>query len=98
MEERGAGPASQLKMLTVLSSVFSAAVEWKRIPVNPVAQVSKPQATPKRMAHPSPPVVVEHIALRMRRRKTKDESGNRALADACFIFLMSYGGLRPGEA
>jgi integrase len=98
MDKRGAGPASQLKMLTVLSAVFSAAVAWKRIPVNPVAQVKKPKATPKRIPHPFPPMVVERIALRMSRRTTKDESGNRALADACFIYLMSYGGLRPGEA
>lgn len=98
MAKRGAGPASHLKMLTVLSAVFSVAAEWKRIPLNPVAKVKKPKATPKRIPHPFPPMVVERIALRMRRRATKDESGNRALADACFIYLMSYGGLRPGEA
>jgi integrase len=98
MEERGAGPASQRKMLTVLSAVFAVLVEWKRAPVNPVAHVKKPEATPKRIPHPFPPMVVERIRLKLRRRTTKDESGVRALADACLVCLMAYAGLRPGEA
>jgi integrase len=43
-------------------------------------------------------MVVERIRLQMRRRATKDATGARGLADACLVVLMSYAGLRPGEA
>ena len=98
MRERGVGPAAQRKVLVVMSAVLTAAVEWKKIATNPVWRMRKPPGTRQRHPHPFPPVVVERIRLRMSRRETKDASGVRATADACFVSLMSYAGLRPGEA
>ena len=98
MRERGVGTAAQRKVLVVMSAVLTAAVEWKKIPTNPVWRMRKPPGTRQRHPHPFPPVVVERIRLRMARRETKDASGVRATADACLVSLMSYAGLRPGEA
>ena len=98
MDERGVGTASQRKVLVVMSAVFSATVEWKKVGVNPVLAVPKPSGTRKRIPAPLPPMVVERIILQMRRRKPKDAAGVRPIADACFVELMAYGGLRPGEA
>jgi integrase len=98
MRERGVGPAAQRKVLVVISAVLTLAVELKKIPTNPVWRMRKPPGTRQRIPRPFPPVVVERIRLRMARRETKDSSGARAAADACLVTLMSYAGLRPGEA
>ncbi|HEX4806839.1 MAG TPA: site-specific integrase [Conexibacter sp.] len=98
MRARNIGNASQRKVLVVMSSVFAAAVQWKKVGINPVLAVPKPAGTRKRIPHPFPPVVIERIRTRMRGRKTKDRSGARAIADACLVVLMAYAGLRPGEA
>jgi integrase len=98
MRERGVGPASQRKVLVVLSAVLTEHVRWKKIATNPLWRMRKPPGTRQRHPHPFPPVVVERIRLRMARRVTKDSSGVRATADACLVTLMSYAGLRPGEA
>lgn len=52
MKERGVGPSSQRKTLVVLSAVLTAAVEWKKIPTNPVWRMRKPPGT--RQRHPIP--------------------------------------------
>jgi integrase len=98
MRERGVGAAAQRKVLVVMSAVLTACVDWKKISVNPVLRMRKPSATRQRHPHPFPPVVVERIRRRMARRETMDPSGVRATADACLVTLMSYAGLRPGEA
>jgi integrase len=97
MRERNVGNAAQRKVLVVISAVLSAAVEWNRIPTNPVWRMRKPSTARQRYPRPFPPLVVERIRLRMIRRNTKDD-GRRALADACLVSVMSYAGLRPGEA
>ena len=98
MRERGVGNAAQRKVLVVMSAVLTAAVDWKKITTNPLWRMRKPPTTRQRHPHPFPPVVVERIRLRMTRRDTKDRTGIRPIADACFVTLMSYAGLRPGEA
>jgi integrase len=98
MRERGVGPAAQRKTLVVLSAVLSAAVQWKKIPTNPVWRMPKPPTARQRHPHPFPPLVVERIRLRMQRRETRDEAGARGHGDAVLVCLMSYAGLRPGEA
>lgn len=97
MRERGVGPAAQRKALVVLSAV-TAAVQWKKIPTNPVWRMPKPPGTPQRVARPFPPLIVERIRLRMSRRKTRQVDDMRPFGDACLVSLMSYAGLRPGEA
>jgi integrase len=98
MRERGVGNESQRKVLIVMSSVFRAAVRWQKVSANPVLAVPKPSGTPTRIPHPFPPIVIERIRLQMLRRKTRDATGARELADACLVALMAYAGLRPGEA
>jgi integrase len=98
MRERGVGDAAQRKVLVVLSAVLTAAVGWKKIATNPVWRLRKPPGTRQRNPHPFPPVVIERIRLRVQRRATKDATKARALGDACFVSLMAYAGLRPGEA
>ena len=98
MRERAVGNAAQRKVLVVMSAVLTAAVDWKKIQTNPLWRMRKPPGTRQRHPHPFPPIVIERIRLRLARRATKDASGVRAAADACFVLLMSYGGLRPGEA
>lgn len=49
MRERGIGPAAQRKVLVVLSAVLTAAVQWKKIPTNPVWRMPKPPATRQRV-------------------------------------------------
>jgi integrase len=98
MRERGVGDETQRKVMIVMSSVFKAAKRWKKVSENPVREVPKPRAARKRTPSPLPPMVVERIRLQMRRRKTRDPSGARAIADACLVTLMAYAGLRPGEA
>lgn len=97
MRERGVGPAAQRKALVVLSAVLTAAVQWKKIPTNPVWRMPKPPGTPQRVPHPFPPLLVERIKLRLSRRQTKT-GPLRAMGDACLVSLLSYAGLRPGEA
>jgi integrase len=98
MRERGVGPASQRRVLVVISAVLHECVRWKKIPSNPMLGMRKPPVTRQRHPRPFPPVVVERIRMRMARRATMDASGARASGDACFVTLMSYAGLRPGEA
>lgn len=98
MREDGVGNAAQRKVLVVLSAVFTAAVDWKRVATNPVLPMRKPPSTRARYPRPFPPLVVERIRLRMMRRSTMDADGVRPFADSCLVSLMSYCGLRPGEA
>jgi integrase len=98
MRKRSVGNASQRRVLAVLSSVMSAAVRWKKIPINPVLSVEKPPKSRKRIPHPMPPMVIERIRLRMLRRATLDPTNARNHEDACLVGLMSYAGMRPGEA
>ena len=72
MRERGIGNAAQRKVLVVMSAVLTAAVDWKKITTNPLWRMRKPPTTRQRHPHPFPPVVVERIRLRMKRRETKD--------------------------
>jgi integrase len=98
MRERDVGPAAQRKTLIVLSAVLSACVRWRRIPSNPVWGMPKPSSKPQRIPHPFPPLVIERIRLRMERRATRDPESPRGRGDACMVSLLSYAGLRPGEA
>lgn len=53
MRARGVGPASQRRVLKVISAVLTAAVGWKKINVNPIASVPKPSAVRERNPRPS---------------------------------------------
>ena len=98
MRARGVGRAAQRKVLVVISAVLTSAVEWRKLPTNPVWGLRKPPSTRERHPRPFPPLLVERIRLQMLRRETKDPSSRRNLRDASLVCILSYGGLRPGEA
>ena len=98
MRERGIGPAAQRKVLVVLSAVLTAAVQWKKIPTNPVWRMPKPPGTRQRVPHPFPPLLVEAIKYRIDNRPTKRPFRISPSLDSCLISVLSYAGLRPGEA
>jgi integrase len=98
LRARSVGPAAQRKALVVLSAVLTAAVQWKRIPTNPVLRMPKPPTARQRIPRPFPALVIERIRLRMQRRRTNPPDDVRVFGDACLVSLMSYAGLRPGEA
>lgn len=97
MRARGVGPAAQRKTLVVLSAVLTAAVQWKKIPTNPVWRMPKPPGTRQRVPHPFPPLLVERIKQRMDKARSR---GDIVLptADSCLVSILSYAGLRPGGA
>jgi integrase len=98
MRARGVGRAAQRKVLVVISAVLTSAVEWRKIAANPVWGLRKPASTPQRHARPFPPLLIERIRLQLLRRETKDSSSRRNLRDSCLVSIVSYAGLRPGEA
>lgn len=98
MRERGVGPAAQRKTLVVLSAVLSAAVQWKKIPTNPVWRMPKPSAGRQRIPHPFPPLLVERIKQALDKRRAKNPRFVLPTADSALVTLLSYAGLRPGEA
>ena len=98
MRERDVGPAAQRKVLAVISAVLTACVQWRMIGTNPVWQIPKPPAARQRIPHPFPPIVIERIRLRMLRRHVRGRPPVGSIADATLVSLISYAGLRPGEA
>jgi integrase len=98
MRARGVGRAAQRKVLVVISAVLTSAVEWRKLPANPVWGLRKPPSTRERHARPFPPLLVERIRLQLLRRETKDSSSRRNLRDSSLVCILSYAGLRPGEA
>jgi integrase len=83
----GRGDASVRKVLSLLQSILQRAVEWQRIPVNPVKAVKKPSAKKaSRTTAPAPQTIEElRSSLKSKRDKT-------------LVSLMAYASLRPGEA
>jgi integrase len=83
----GVGEQAVRKSLAVLSAVLSKAVEWNRIPNNPVATVRLPSPKRAREIVALSPESIEAIKATM-----------PAEADRRLVSLMGYEGLRPGEA
>jgi integrase len=86
MAAAGVGPASRRKALALLGSIVQRAVEWGRIPTNPVRTVRLPAARPAREVRPLAPATVEAM---------RAVCGPR---DATLISILAYAGLRPQEA
>jgi hypothetical protein len=61
----GVGAATRRKVLMVLGSVLQRAVEWGRIPSNPVRLIRKPTAKRERAVRPWAPAVVEAVRARL---------------------------------
>ncbi len=98
LEDEGVGPAAIRKTLTVLSAVMTFCVKQNKIASNPVLVAEKPPAKPKRHAKAFPPLVIEQIRYRLGTRSAKRRNAARPMGEACFVSVLSYAGLRPGEA
>jgi integrase len=86
----GVGSAMRRKILALVGVVVQRAVEWERIPSNPIRAVRKPPARAKRRVRPIPPATVEKMrALLLAEGRQRD---------AALLCLLAYAGLRPGEA
>jgi integrase len=82
----GAGPSAVRKALTLLGSVLQRAAESGRIASNPARFVRKAPLPRRAEVRPLAPVTVE---------KMRAASSPR---DATLLAVLSYAGLRPGEA
>jgi integrase len=88
LTQRGVGPETIRRTLTMLQGVFARAVEWDYLETNPVARVRKPRTTRRRLVRPLAPLTVERI---------RDQLGLGS-ANAALVSVLAYAGLRPGEA
>lgn len=83
----GVGDPTIKRTLTVLSAVLGKAVEWNRIPSNPVATVRKPSGRRSKPVCTLVPEVVERLRVVMPSER-----------DRRLVSVLAYSGLRPGEA
>lgn len=82
--ERGAPTVR--KLLSVLQGILARAVEWGRLPANPVLAVRKP-AAPRR-----------HQVVVTGRDDVEALAGRLGGQSSLLVRLVAYAGLRPGEA
>jgi hypothetical protein len=85
LQRAGVGANTRHKALTFLSGVLRTAVEWGRVPTNPVRDVRKPTVRRQRPVRPLSPEQVE--ALR----------GELDPVSASYVGVLAYAGPRPGE-
>lgn len=85
LQKAGVGANTRHKALTFLSGVLRTAVEWGRIPANPVRDVRKPTVRRKRPVRPLAPEQVEAL------RSELDPLSAR------YVSVLAYSGPRPGE-
>lgn len=92
LEAEGLGQPTIYRALALLQGVLQRAVEWRRIPQNPVRLVRKPQVRRLREVRPLPPVTVEQLRFAA---SATTVHGDR---DSTLICVLPYAGLRPQEA
>lgn len=78
---------TKLRLLSILQGIMERAVEWGRIPQNPVKVVRKPDQRRQRTPRPLSPAEVEHLRMRLGSER-----------DRTLVSILAYGGLRPAEA
>ena len=84
------GPEAIRYALVILQSALQRAVEWQRIPSNPVRNIRKPRSADKREAIVLTPDTIESMRARL--------LAVGKVRDATLITVLAYAGLRPGEA
>jgi integrase len=90
LEDAGVGAASVRKTMTMLQSMLRVAVEWQRIPTNPVKATRKPSLTARRAVRPIAPETVEQLREWLLAHCTP--------RDAVLVSVLAYAGVRPQEA
>jgi integrase len=90
MEAAGIGPAAVRKALMLLQGIFTYAVRWGHLQINPMVAVAKPSGKRRRAVAPPSPAMIEAMRTHLR--------SEGRLLDATLITVLAYAGLRPGEA
>jgi site-specific recombinase XerC len=90
LERDGVGQETIRRTLVLLQSIFARAVEWQRVPSNPVRAVRKPRTQHRRAVLPLAPASIEAI------RGHLLDHGHRD--GATLVSLLRYAGLRPEQA
>lgn len=85
LERDGVGKPTIRRSLAMLQGVMQRAVEWGRIPANPVKAVAKPSAPRDKAIRPLTPADVERLRSHLDQR------------DATIVSLLAYSGPRPAE-
>ncbi len=103
LEEAGVGDPTQIKAISILSSVLREAARRPRITgvkVNPVALLEKPSGKRRRRPRVWGPVVVERVRyqLLVNSKRIGEQKQLAALRDALLVSFMAMTGCRPGEA
>ncbi len=82
----GVGEQSIRKTLALMQTIMERAVRYGRIAANPVKAVKKPKAARSKSVRPISPESVEAVRAKL------------GGANAVFVSVLAYAGLRPGEA
>jgi integrase len=90
LEAERVGIEAIRKTMTMLRGVMQRAVEWGRVPSNPVKSTRKPPKPPRPAVQAIPPSLVETMRARLL------EQGR--VRDAALLSALAYAGLRPQEA
>jgi integrase len=103
LEEAGVGAPTQIKAMTILSSIFREAARRPRatgVKVNPVVLLDKPSAKRRRRPRVWGPVVVERVRYQLivNSRRIAPQKEINALMDALLVGFGEMIGCRPGEA
>src|SRR4051812_9040859 len=90
LEADDVGDEAVRRTLAMLQAMLARAVEWQRIPSNPVKAIRKPRVKRKRAVQAVPPLLVEHLRKHYRRAGRADH--------ATLVSVLAYAGVRPEEA
>lgn len=88
LERDKVGAPTIRRAMAILQGIFSKAIVWDRVKINPVAAVKKPAVRRKRAIEALPPATIEALRAHLR-------PGGR---DAALVSVLAYAGLRPEEA
>ncbi len=91
----GAGAPTINRALAILQGVLTRAVEWRRLPSNPVAGILRLPHLRDASIDARTPEQVEAIRAAILARSTGERLRR---ADAALVSILAYEGLRPGEA
>src|SRR3954453_12692378 len=89
LEAEGVGIEAIRKTMTMLQGVMQRAVEWGRVPSNPVKSTRKPAKPPRPAVQAIPPSLIETMRGQLLERGR--------VRDATLLAVLAYAGLRPQE-
>jgi integrase len=94
----GAGTPTINRALAILQGVLRRAVEWRRLPSNPVSGTVRLRHVRSASIDARTPEQVEAIRAAIITRAQRPTAQQFRRADAALVSVLAYEGLRPGEA